>query len=133
MVLMPTVSARTVGVLILRSGMIQNKIDGVTLPFIPSFTASIILSKRYWHKRMPQTQAHDHVSCSLRGVNVMDLVWIFLANVSLLWALNFDGQLVEKVSTSANCGIVSFSSPPYCHVFMITLSHTTHGRTPLDE
>lgn len=62
MLLMPTVSARTVGVLILRSGMIQNKIDGVTLTFRPSFTASIILSKRYCDKRMPQTQAHDPMS-----------------------------------------------------------------------
>jgi len=58
---MPIVSARTVGVLMGRSGMIQNKIDGVT-PFRPSFTASIILSKSYWHKRMPQTQAHDPMS-----------------------------------------------------------------------
>ena len=44
---MPTVSARTVGVLILLSGMFQNKIDGVKLTFRPRFSSSIILSKRY--------------------------------------------------------------------------------------
>jgi hypothetical protein len=41
-----TVTARTVGVLILLSGMIQNKVDGVKLPFRPSFTASVILTKK---------------------------------------------------------------------------------------
>jgi hypothetical protein len=51
---MPTVTPRTVGLLILLSGIIQNKMDVVKLPFRQSFTTSMILSKRYWHKKMPQ-------------------------------------------------------------------------------
>jgi len=59
---MPTVTARTVGLLILLSGIIQNKMDGVKLPFRQSFTTSIIPSKRYWHKKCCR---HKHTTLCL--------------------------------------------------------------------
>jgi hypothetical protein len=78
---MSTVSARTVGVLILLSGMIQNKIDGVKLLLDQVSLHPLFCPNVTGIKNAADTSTRHYVSCSLRGVNVIDLVWIFLTTV----------------------------------------------------